>query len=172
MPVARASSGEMPGQACLGGAGRYPGGLPTSRGNVRFLVFAELTMARGWPTMPSMLHRSLFALLARRLLALWVLVSLLGYGSAWAMDLHEALSPMQASGQFADVTTAVLPADRQHAPERAPDCDHCCHGLSHLLGLSVSLSCVVPAASVSNGALLSVVFMSRFPAPDLRPPIA
>ena len=128
--------------------------------------------------------------MSRRLIALWVLLSLLGYGTAWAWDMHE--SPVgagaltQAKADATMITGAVsdavadaidgamagalhsdLPGD--HAS--GPDCDHCCHGLSHLLGLSRSLSVLVRPAAGSVQLAQAVVFNSRVCSPDLRPPI-
>jgi len=85
--------------------------------------------------------------LMRRLLALWLLVSLLGYGSLWAMDLHGGdAASHQSATHLADVTDAAsteLPADQ--AVE--PPCDHCCHGISHLLALSGNTLAVASATS-------------------------
>jgi len=112
-------------------------------------------------------------LMIRRLLALWVLLSLLGYSSVWAMDLHRGGShkPHQTS-----VSTPHVELDQQqhHAPlaDTAPCSDHCGHGAAHLIGLAGEPGPNLVATADSAQALPSRLFSSRSPAPDLRPPIA
>jgi len=63
----------------------------------------------------------------RRLIILWLILSTLAYGVAWAFDDHgaELGSHSHVSG------TATQQADNNEAE---PDCDHCCHLFSHLVG--------------------------------------
>jgi len=112
--------------------------------------------------------RSTFVI--RRLLALWVVVSLLGYSSAWAMDLHQSLSNDDESGH-SSMLAAASGADQPTEHDSASNCDHCCHGLSHLIGLSGSTAGAVMAAQASTILPPSVAFRSHTRAPDLRPPI-
>ena len=107
----------------------------------------------------------------RRLLALWVLLSLIGYSSAWAMDLHHPLLNGDESGQ-SSMLAAGSSADQPAEHDSAPDCDHCCHGLSHLIGLSGSTAGIVMVTQTSTILIPSVAFRSHTLAPDLRPPIA
>jgi len=110
--------------------------------------------------------------LMRRLLALWLLVSLLGYGSLWAMDLHGGdAASHQSATHLADVTDAAsteLPADQ--AVE--PPCDHCCHGISHLLALSGNTLAVASALDSLPAGSRAQVLISHPQSPDLRPPRA
>ena len=133
----------------------------------------------------------------RRLLVFWVLLSQLGYGTAWAWDIHDSArnvnvdvsaqsvtsvpdslgdtvpdvsfgaSVHASSDAIADAGPGSLPAEH----DSSPDCDHCCHGLSHLLGLSRNLSVLARPAADSVHLPPAVLFDSRVPSPDLRPPI-
>jgi hypothetical protein len=57
---------------------------------------------------------------------IWLIISTLGYGSAWAFDSH--LNELE---EHQNIT-----GDVNHAPEKDHlPCDHCCHAFVHLLGL-------------------------------------
>ena len=115
----------------------------------------------------------------RRLLALWLLVSLVGYGSLWAMDLHAADVADHHSGQqsaeiadgdsrVGDGASTDLTADQ--ALESA--CDHGCHGMSHLIGLFSSGLSTAYSPDAQAADPPPVPLISRALSPDLRPPIA
>jgi len=78
----------------------------------------------------------------RRLLTLWLIVSALGYNTAWAFDGHlthlDSQLPSTAAGGD-HLAQAATPADPVSDHEQGP-CDHCCHASAHMLGLHPSLS--------------------------------
>ena len=119
----------------------------------------------------------------RRLLALWLLVSLVGYGSLWAMDLHAVdvadHHPGQQSAEIADGDSLVadgastdLAADQALEPACASACDHCCHGMSHLIGLFGNGLSTAYSPDTRSADPRPVPLTSRALSPDLRPPIA
>jgi len=106
-----------------------------------------------------------------RLLSLWLAISLLGYSSAWAMDLHGSVPGAEQSvQQLLDLDGGEL--DQQADPSIETDCDHCCHGISHLLALSPSGMLTLYSQSSDAHRSQPVLFLSRSLSPDLRPPIA
>ena len=116
----------------------------------------------------------------RRLLALWLLVSLLGYGSLLAMDLHGVDFAGDPTGhhpgpQSAGIAAAVVDSVvTDLAADQAVDsaCDHCCHGISHLIGLSGADILIAYSLDARAAGSRSVALISRTLSPDLRPPIA
>ena len=113
------------------------------------------------------LHPYLFdyqLLMLRRLLITWLIVSILGYGMALAADVHNEPATNQT---YTVDDHAENPSDTDHANS----CDHCCHGVSHLLGLS----CANPISLAADRSLLRTpyaVSLISFPPPSiLRPPI-
>ena len=119
----------------------------------------------------------------RRLLALWLLVSLVGYGSLWAMDLHGAGVADHHSGQqsagiadgdsrVGDGASMELTADQALESACASACDHCCHGMSHLIGLFGSGLSTAYSPDTRAADPPSVPLISRALSPDLRPSIA
>jgi hypothetical protein len=115
----------------------------------------------------------------RRLLALWLLVSLLGYSSAWAVDMHEsdgdrhemAVSSPADAGLYIDTTTdpAGDPTG-DHAVDSC--CSHCCHGMSHLVAISAAHGHDFSPRPDAKSGSDAVSFRSRSQSPDLRPPKA
>ncbi len=111
----------------------------------------------------------------RRLVALWLLVSLLGYGSVWAVDLHESDADSQAiSVSMVADTNADIDADTGTTDEHAVDtcCTHCCHGLSHLIAISTAHGHDFSPRPETKSGSDAVAFRSRTQTPDLRPPRA
>ena len=125
----------------------------------------------------------------RRLLAVWLLLSLLGYSSSWAMDMHD--QGQDGHDQSSQQSSVSMPgADGAHSlasiaesgliPDSPPEtpsdlvasCDHCCHGGAHLIGLSFSGSPSFEGRAGSADRLPRVCFSSQTISPDLRPPIA
>ncbi len=103
----------------------------------------------------------------RCLILIWLVASLLGYGWALAADLHglggvgfDPLMQVDAGG------------DAHHADGGAgPDCDHCCHGSAHLLGLGRALEAPrIPRASTPR-VVRHAPRISFFSATPFRPPI-
>jgi hypothetical protein len=108
----------------------------------------------------------------RRLVALWLLVSLLGYGLVWAMDLHESDANIQAVSML--TANAGIDAGTDPVDEHAVDtcCTHCCHGLSHLVAISTAHGHDFRPHPETQSGSDAVAFRSRSQSPDLRPPIA
>ena len=71
----------------------------------------------------------------RRLVSIWLMVSILGYGLALAGDFHG--KPLAGNA-----VTHDHPGDP--APAADNDCGHCSHGLQHLLGLESRFDFPVP----------------------------
>ena len=65
----------------------------------------------------------------KRLLMIWLITSILGYGSVWAFDGH-ADEVNEHQGVVGDVGHSP-DGDGDH-----PSCDHCCHASAHTIALS------------------------------------
>lgn len=103
----------------------------------------------------------------RGFLIFWLLISNLGYGMAVLADLHDAAMPDSENLHSQDTSTQ----GRDHQGSEQ-DCDHCCHGLIHLLGL---LASDAPCGSVSLTEEPPVYTTHASTPPPLkrfRPPIA
>lgn len=100
-----------------------------------------------------------------RLLTTWLVISILGYGMAMAADLHIELS------------TDQIHAIGDHHPSKPNDidenvgCDHCCHGVLHLIGLQSSESLLLPIDNDPAQTVYTLSSSSFTPNPLLRPPI-
>lgn len=101
----------------------------------------------------------------RRLLTLWLIVSILGYGMVLAQGVHD--------GASSDPTHEVVghPGDLDDGGA-SPGCGHCCHGLAHLLGLGSTQTLSLPPLQHLPDTPYAVHFCSFVPASLLRPPIA
>lgn len=100
----------------------------------------------------------------RRFLITWLVVSILGYGMALAADVRDEMATDQTHVVSDQGTN---PGDTDHAN----NCDHCCHGVSHLLGLSGANTINL---AVDHGLLripYSASLNSFSPSSILRPPI-
>ncbi len=95
----------------------------------------------------------------RRLVTLWLMLSMLGFGSAWAIDLH-----LDGDGHH------VASSETDHHPDDVVDCDHCCHLGLHLLGMVSSYA--VPDVGRQHLSLRfpENALASRNGAPPLKPP--
>jgi len=100
----------------------------------------------------------------RRFLISWLVVSLLGYGMALAADVHLEISTDRTHA-VGDHATDPAGADD------AADCDHCCHGVLHLLGLNGAEPVDFPVDRNSVLFPYSVSIPSFALATLLRPPI-
>ena len=120
--------------------------------------------------MKRMLIASRFSVM-RRLVALWLLVSLLGYGSVWAVDVHESDADSQAisASMVVDIDTDTATTD-EHAVDTC--CTHCCHGQSHLVAISTAHGHDFSSRLETRSGSDAVAFRSHTQTPDLRPPIA
>jgi len=68
-------------------------------------------------------------LMFKRLLMIWLITSILGYGSVWAFDGH-----VDEVNEHQDNVGSV-----GHAPDDDGDqaaCDHCCHASAHTMALT------------------------------------
>ncbi len=102
----------------------------------------------------------------RRLLLIWLIVSVLGYGIALAADLH-GLGGAHAG--------ATLQLDNAHGDDpdggSATDYDHCCHGAAHLLGLGHSLGATPTLQGPPPRIEARVALACPPPSSPYRPPI-
>ncbi len=100
-----------------------------------------------------------------RLLKIWLIVSILGYGMVLAADVHDELrvdNDIQLSSGNAD------------SPDSSTDdtgCHHCAHGISHLLGLSYTGGIAVGTTCDTLHQGHSLTWYSFSPPSLLRPPI-
>ena len=100
----------------------------------------------------------------RRLLITWLLVSIVGYGMALAADVHVELSSDQTHAIGDHATDPTDTGDEA-------DCDHCCHGVLHLLGLKSDGNLDVPDDRNALRFPYSFLIKSTSPTTLLRPPI-
>ncbi len=97
----------------------------------------------------------------KRLVALLLVWSILGYGLAVAADLHGELGVDVAA-------TADLPSADDHAGD---GCGHCSHGASHLMGLHPHFGLPVPTVRRTAFVTQREPLSHRLQRPLLRPPI-
>lgn len=90
-------------------------------------VSARLTRPVTWPKLERAASRLNLMRILKRTFTLWLMLSVLGFGTVWAFDVH-ALFPEH--GAFSQPATQ----DSQHDDDSA-DCDHSCHLGFHLLGI-------------------------------------
>jgi hypothetical protein len=98
--------------------------------------------------------------ITRRVIAAILILTVLGYGTAWAFDWHamDAAEHIHAS-EHADTDS--------HADD---GCDHCCHAGVHLLGFSRPVHDISSSVSDSHLKDDGVIFVSRSTDPLLKPP--
>ena len=99
-----------------------------------------------------------------RFLIFWLILSILGYGMAMAADLHDGLHGDDHQ-QSADHQAA------QNTDHEA-GCDHCCHGLMHLLGLPKSEAFELISCDARVQTSYLVKSTRSPPSPLFRPPIS
>ena len=100
-----------------------------------------------------------------RLLKIWLIVSIFGYGLVLAADLHGELT----------LDHVVQLSDHDSSMDNTTDdggCHHCAHGISHLLGLSYLGGISVPDARSCSSVSYMLCWSSFSPPSLLRPPIA
>lgn len=101
----------------------------------------------------------------RRFLITWLALSILGYGMVVTADVHNELTTDQ-------VHVIGDHASNSNDLDDSSSCDHCCHGIAHLLGLSnTNTLCLI-----TNRCIIStsypVSFISFSPPSPFRPPIS
>jgi len=100
-----------------------------------------------------------------RLLKIWLIVSILGYGMALAADVH---------GELTADNDIQLSSGDAGSPDSSTDdtgCHHCAHGVSHLLGLSYAGGITVTGSRSILPGGYSPAWYSFSPPSLLRPPI-
>ena len=104
----------------------------------------------------------------RRTIASLLILSLLVTSFELVMDFEEAWAeahdPMSTSHALDDNT--------EKAPYGEPDCDHCCHGISHLTGMTVSMGGSSQMLSYIHLGLLADRYRSLRSPPLTQPPNA
>lgn len=101
----------------------------------------------------------------RRFLVTWLALSILGYGMVVTADVHS------------DLSTDQVHAIGDHTPnpndlDDSSSCDHCCHGIIHLLGLNNAETSNLAASRSILSNPYSVSLISFPPPPLFRPPIS
>ena len=107
----------------------------------------------------------------KKCLLIFLVLSTLGYSSAWAFDEHvlEQLETEATHLNVASGDNSVDPvSDEQNNSEIA--CDHCCHISSHLVAIFFDSNCTATAGSVVYLLSLTEGLNSFIPGPDLEPP--
>jgi len=100
-----------------------------------------------------------------RLLKIWLIVSILGYGMALAADVH--------GDTGGDHDVHLLDGKGNMPDENTDDsgCHHCAHGVSHLLGLAYLGGISIPVSRCISCASCESNWSSLSPPSLLRPPI-
>ncbi len=102
----------------------------------------------------------------KQVLLILLVLSTLGYSSAWAFDEHV----MEQLGTELDSNTTVFGDSQDEKTDADIACDHCCHISSHLVA-------IFPASirDLTNGAPIYLLnlkedHISYIVSPDLKPP--
>ena len=99
----------------------------------------------------------------RRLIAVVLILSVFGYGTAWAFHLHAPAVSDAAHTQQADAATH----------NDAGGCDHCCHASAHFAGLTNHpLQLLVSVPHLQLVRPNTAAYIKRETAPPLKPPQA
>lgn len=118
----------------------------------------QLTLLRSWVS---------GFLMFRRVIATWLIMSILGYGTVLAADVHGE------TGQTEHPAQILSDGDSQPEPmDQQADSDHCCHGAAHLLGFASQFAISVAMASSPPVVFRSERVPFRSSSPAFRPPIA
>lgn len=99
----------------------------------------------------------------------------LGYGSAWAYDIHAVES------EYLDTSDRLIPVyanSGDHFPDQtatAPDqtttiCDHSCHAYLHMLAIVLQNTYLLSWHKTSQRPNSTPEFISLIVSPDRRPP--
>jgi hypothetical protein len=100
----------------------------------------------------------------RKIIITWLIVSILGYGMALAADVHNEVMADHYHVIDDNVTSSSDSTDNT-------DCGHCCHGISHLLGLCYNNTINQTTTRHLIETSYSVSLISFSPHVYLRPPI-
>ncbi len=117
----------------------------------------------------------------KKTLLFMLVICTLGYGSAWAYDIHAAeidnevfvavadLSNQQSSHQMGDHNSSEQ-ASGQQATTKLPCNDHCGHSSAHLQAIFSQAGFLCSVSQSSELLEFSETFISYIVSPDLRPP--
>ena len=99
----------------------------------------------------------------RRFLSIWLILSVFGYGVAMAAEIHSSFDQ--------DHEHSIQDhLDKQNHDDEADNCDHCCHGSLHLLGLYDNHRTNI----IENSQISDVSYLVIYISPDTlrlnRPP--
>jgi len=108
----------------------------------------------------------------KKLLLVFLVLSTLGYSSAWAFDGH-VLEPFENESTFLDVNAGDFqntgyPQGEHEVGEIA--CDHCCHLSSHLVAIFSDVNSTATSGTSIYLSSLSEGINSFIPGPDRKPP--
>jgi hypothetical protein len=97
----------------------------------------------------------------RRLIAFVLILSVFGYGTAWAFHWHAPAVSDAAHAEQADAT----------GHNDAGGCDHCCHASAHFTGLTHRpLQLFVSVTGQQRVRPNLAAYIKREAAPPLKPP--
>jgi hypothetical protein len=100
----------------------------------------------------------------KRLFTVWLILSLLGLGAAWAFDRH-------AAGGEHEMAPGT-PAHESGVGGEVVGCDHCCHLGAHLMGMCSSNPEPILGGHELFAASPEYLLLSASHQPPLRPPRA
>lgn len=113
----------------------------------------------------------------KQLLLIILVLSTLGYSSAWAFDEHvldqfDIDSNELVMVSDADNVSADLPGAEKHDEHNNVEsaCDHCCHISSHLVAIFSDAGCTATNNISIYLPRLSVGIQSFIPDPERKPP--
>lgn len=104
-----------------------------------------------------------------------LILSTLGFSSAWAFDSHvleqidvasDSLS--DSLGTASDDSRGGIPADDHNKIDVA--CDHCCHISSHLVAIFSDSGCATTVSVATHTTSLTEGLHSFIPEPNRKPP--
>ncbi|HPE81785.1 MAG TPA: hypothetical protein PKZ35_17485 [Gammaproteobacteria bacterium] len=98
----------------------------------------------------------------RRLIAVVLMLSVFGYGTAWAFHWHSPASDAVHAQQV----------DTPDHNDAGGGCDHCCHASAHFVSLIHQVQPFVSVPDVRRASLPARVYVRRSTAPPLKPPQA
>ena len=108
----------------------------------------------------------------QKLLLVFLVLSTLGYSSAWAFDEH-VLEQLETESTFLNTNADDLlhvgsSQDEHEAGDIA--CDHCCHIFSHLVAIFSDVSSTTTSGTSTYLSSMSEDVNSFIPGPDRKPP--
>ena len=107
----------------------------------------------------------------KKCLLILLVLSTLGYSSAWAFDEH-VLEQLETEATHLNVASGDNSVDPVSEEKNNSEiaCDHCCHISSHLVAIFFDSNCTATAGSAVYLLSLTEGLNSFIPGPDLEPP--